>query len=872
MLVDHPKRHHVPILSRYCITLTNSTLRKTIRPTARFSTSHRGLLQDSHPSFTVWHPPGIVMADEHTPLIATVLVAEPRQRYQHHYVRRLCTTAICACLFAFFTTFVVLVCLDPDDGSSYFPGPPSGPAHSTAQTGPNFSHQDLLDVLFETPSAEKAEDWSRYYTAGPHLAGQNFSQARWTQERWIEWGVPSDIVSYDVYLNYPVNHSLSVLSREEKDSNAQDAPWKVDFKASLEEDILNEDPTSGSADRIPTFHGYSASGNVTGSFVWVNYGTYQDFEDLRKANISLAGKIAIARYGGIFRGLKIKRAQELGMVGAVLYSDPGDDGEIREENGYKTYPEGPARNPSSVQRGSAQFLSVRPGDPTTPGYPSKPGAPRAPVDAAIPSIPSIPISYADALPILRALNGHGPSADDFNQYWTRNLGLKYKGIEYNIGPSPDNVVINLYNEQSYVTTPLWNVIGIVNGTIPNEVVVIGNHRDAWIAGGAGDPNSGSAVLNEVVRSVGAALAAGWTPLRTIVFASWDGEEYSLIGSTEWVEEYLPWLTDAAVAYVNVDVGVRSANFDAAAAPLLHRVLREVVAAIPSPNQTVPGQTVGDLWSGKIRPMGSGSDFTAFQDFAGIPSLDFGFGGYGPKDAVYHYHSNYDSFYWMENFGDPGFEYHKAMARILGRTVAELSNKPIIRFDATDYADALAGYIDKIDAKLAAATSSAEPDIATMSEEEIFALRSSGLPSGVEAAEIRPRGSSADVAEALAHLRFLTANLRIKTKRLDALGRWVDDAIAAGVPWWRVWKRLKLGWALVHVNAAYKGFERHFLHPEGLDGRDWFKHVVFAPGLWTGYAGAVFPGLQESIDARDYVNAVRWAGIIGESLESADKSI
>ncbi|CRK21081.1 hypothetical protein BN1708_003418 [Verticillium longisporum] len=739
------------------------------------------------------HPPGIVMADEHTPLIATVLVAEPRQRYQHHYVRRLCTTAICACLFAFFTTFVVLVCLDPDDGSSYFPGPPSGPAHSTAQTGPNFSHQDLLDVLFETPSAEKAEDWSRYYTAGPHLAGQNFSQARWTQERWIEWGVPSDIVSYDVYLNYPVNHSLSVLSREEKDSNAQDASWKVDFKASLEEDILNEDPTSGSADRIPTFHGYSASGNVTGSFVWVNYGTYQDFEDLRKANISLAGKIAIARYG-------------------------------------------------------------------------------APVDAAIPSIPSIPISYADALPILKALNGHGPSADDFNQYWTRNLGLKYKGIEYNIGPSPDNVVINLYNEQSYVTTPLWNVIGIVNGTIPNEVVVIGNHRDAWIAGGAGDPNSGSAVLNEVVRSVGAALAAGWTPLRTIVFASWDGEEYSLIGSTEWVEEYLPWLTDAAVAYVNVDVGVRSANFDAAAAPLLHRVLREVVAAIPSPNQTVPGQTVGDLWSGKIRPMGSGSDFTAFQDFAGIPSLDFGFGGYGPKDAVYHYHSNYDSFYWMENFGDPGFEYHKAMARILGRTVAELSNKPIIRFDATDYADALAGYIDKIDAKLAAATSSAEPDIATMSEEEIFALRSSGLPSGVEAAEVRPRGSSADVAEALAHLRFLTANLRIKTKRLDALGRWVDDAIAAGVPWWRVWKRLKLGWALVHVNAAYKGFERHFLHPEGLDGRDWFKHVVFAPGLWTGYAGAVFPGLQESIDARDYVNAVRWAGIIGESLESADKSI
>ncbi|KAM0335369.1 hypothetical protein ACHAQA_000414 [Verticillium albo-atrum] len=820
------------------------------------------------------YPPGAARADEHTPLIATVPVAEPRQRYEHHYVRRLCTFAISSCLFACFTAFVVLVCFGSDDGSPYIPDPPKGPAHSssTSTNRPGFSHQDVLDILFETPSAEKAEDWSRYYTAGPHLAGQNFSQARWTQEKWIEWGVPSDIVSYDVYLNYPVNHSLSVLSREDKDAQAQDASWKVDFKASLEEDVLDEDPTSGSEDRVPTFHGYSASGNVTGSFVWVNYGTYQDFEDLRKANVSLAGKIAIARYGGIFRGLKIKRAQDFGMIGAVLYSDPGDDGEIREDNGYEPYPKGPARNPSSVQRGSAQFLSERPGDPSTPGYPSKPGVPRAPVDDAIPSIPSIPISYTDALPILKALNGHGPTAADFNQYWTRNLGLKYKGVDYNIGPSPDNVVINLYNEQNYVTTPIWNVIGVVNGTIPNEVVVVGNHRDAWIAGGAGDPNSGSAVLNEVVRSVGAALAAGWTPLRTIVFASWDGEEYSLLGSTEWVEDYLPWLTDTAVAYLNVDVGVRSANFDASAAPLLHRLLRDVVAVIPSPNQTVPGQTVGDLWSGNIKPIGSGSDFTAFQDFAGVPALDFGFGAYGPHDAVYHYHSNYDSFYWMDKFGDPGFEYHKTMARILGRTVAELSNQPIIRFDATDYADALAGYIDKIDAKLAAVTSNAEPDLANISEEEIFAFRSRGLPSRVEATDALPRGSPTDVAEALAHLRFLTANLRKKTQRLDALGRWVDDAIAEGVPWWRFWKRLQIGRALVHVNTAYKGFERHFLHPEGLDGRDWFKHVVFAPGLWTGYAGAVFPGLQESIDAKDYVNAVRWAGIIGESLASAENSI
>lgn len=216
---------------------------------------------------------------------------------------------------------------------------------------------------------------------------------------------------------------------------------------------------------------------------------------------------------------------------------------------------------------------VAPGDPTTPGYPSKPGADRQPVDGAIPSIPSLPISYLDALPLLKALNGHGPKAKDFNKYW-QGGGLGYKGIDYNIGPSPDHLALNLYNEQDYQITPLWNVIGIINGTIPDEVIVLGNHRDAWILGGAGDPNSGSAALNELVRSFGAALEAGWKPLRTIVLASWDGEEYGLVGSTEWVEEYLPWLSASTVAYLNVDVGTAGPHFTASAAPLLNKALIE----------------------------------------------------------------------------------------------------------------------------------------------------------------------------------------------------------------------------------------------------------------------------------------------------------
>jgi N-acetylated-alpha-linked acidic dipeptidase len=258
---------------------------------------------------------------------------------------------------------------------------------------------------------------------------------------------------------------------------------------------------------------------------------------------------------------------------------------------------------------------------TTPGYPSKPGVPRQPVESAIPSIPSIPISYLDAIPLLKALNGHGPSAKDFNKYWTSNLGLENEGVGYNIGPSPDDLVLNLVNEQEYVTTPLWNVIGVINGTLPDEVIVVGNHRDAWVAGGAGDPNSGSASLNEVIRGFGIALEKGWKPLRTIVFASWDGEEYGLIGSTEWVEEYIPWLSAANVAYVNMDVGTAGNSFHASASPLLNKAIYEITSMVPSPNQTVEGQTVGDVWNGHISTMGSGSDFTAFQDFAGIPSID-----------------------------------------------------------------------------------------------------------------------------------------------------------------------------------------------------------------------------------------------------------
>jgi len=416
-------------------------------------------------------------------------------------------------------------------------------------------------------------------------------------------------------------------------------------------------------------------------------------------------------------------------------------------------------------------------------------------------------------------------------------------VDYNIGPSPDSLVLNLVNEVEYVTTPVWNVIGIINGTMPDEIVVLGNHRDAWIAGGAGDPNSGSAAMNEVIRSFGKALEAGWKPLRTIVFASWDGEEYGLVGSTEWVEEYLPWLSAGSIAYLNVDVGARGPNFQVAASPLLNMALYEATGLVQSPNQTTKGQSVRDTWDGNIRTMGSGSDFTAFQDFAGIPSLDVGFAA-GPKDPVYHYHSNYDSFHWMvslpkmilnvtdplqDNFGDSGWKYHITIAKILALIAAKLAETPLLGLNATDYANGLVGYLDRV-------------------KERTENLTTSSI-------SFKP-------------LDRATMELQKAAIEFDAYTTSLADEVSKDIPWWKWWKKVMLYYEIRKANAKYKLLDRQFLYPGGLDNRPWFKHVVFAPGRWTGYAGATYPGLVESFEDKNVTNAQRWSDIIEERLKAA----
>lgn len=384
---------------------------------------------------------------------------------------------------------------------------------------------------------------------------------------------------------------------------------------------------------------------------------------------------------------------------------------------------------------------------------------------------------------------------------------------------------------------MWNAIGIINGTFSDEVVVLGNHRDAWVAGGAADPNSGSAALNEVVRSFGAALSAGWKPQRTIVFASWDGEEYGLIGSTEWVEEYLPWLSHSTVAYLNVDVGTSGPNLHLASAPLLSRVATEVFKTVLSPNQTIPNQTVYDLWDKKVHPMGSGSDFTAFQDFAGIPSLDMGFAGetaagLGEGDIpspVYHYHSNYDSFAWMDRFGDPGFKYHATIARIWALVAARLVEMPVLPLNALDYAHKLKDYTEAV--------------------KELAAKQKDDVPNNL----FNPLDRAIH--------RFTRIAKIFDDHAADLASQLESDAI----PWWKWWEKVKLYVAIRRVNMRYKYLERAFLFSKGLDGRSWFKHVIFAPGRWTGYAGATMPGIVEAVEDGDWGRARRWVGIVTGSV-------
>ncbi|RPB03458.1 Zn-dependent exopeptidase [Choiromyces venosus 120613-1] len=650
-------------------------------------------------------------------------------------------------------------------------------------------------IITESISNNTIAQWSYYFTHGKHLAGTNKSTAEWTRDKWIGYGIPSHLTEYEVYLNYPVSHSLSLT-----------IDGKEGFVAGLEEDVLLEDSTTGAADRIPTFNGYSKSGSVEAEYVYVGMGGKRDYQRLVDLGVDLKGKIALAKYGGTFRGLKVKYAQEHGMIGVLIYSDPGDDGDITEANGYAAYPAGPARNPSSVQRGSVMFLATMSGDPTTPGYPSKPGVDRKDPSGFIPSIPSLPLSFRDALPFLQALDGYGLTAEEVERPgWTGGLN-----VSYSAGPRP-RAVINLENVVDYTYTPVWNSIGIINGTIEDEVIVIGNHRDAWIVGGAADPYSGTAVLVELSKAFGELLKLGWKPKRTIMLASWDAEEYGIVGSTEWVEEFVTWAVPNMVAYVNVDVAVAGPHFHLEAVPELWDLVEDVIQDVPSPK--TKGKSIYDEWTAEGRSPrvpGAGSDYGAFIHTNGIAVIDFGFRN-GPKDPVYHYHSNYDSYAWMSNWGDKRFTYHSMMAQIIGRTALRISENVLLPYNVTAFAAALKSMLSDLNGEIAAAKMILDLSV-------------------LEAAISRFSAAAGDL---------------MAVKEALEPGEWGGEQETI-------------------VNERLGKFERGFIG-DGLPERAFYKHLIYAPGVETGYAPTTLPGITEAVRVGNVEEATEYVGITAAAI-------
>ncbi|VEU22465.1 DEKNAAC103460 [Brettanomyces naardenensis] len=661
----------------------------------------------------------------------------------------------------------------------------------------------IARAYLSTLQTNLASNWSRKYSGSKQLAGTNLAMVNWTRDQFEEFGLKATIDQYVSYVSYPESQSLSLVKS-----------GKPVYQATLKEDYVKGDPDTKTF--VPAFLGYAGSGNVTASYVFCNYGTHEDFDILDSLGIDLKGKVAVIRYGEIFRGLKVKFAQDRGASAVVLFTDPVDDGNITEANGYKTYPDGPARNPSSIQRGSVQFLSQLPGDPTTPGYAVKPGENKSRSDPYLstPKIPVLPVSSREIAPILTKLNGYGSKVAN----WTKGL---IEGFDYSTGPNP-NYSINVYSKQNYTYTPMNNVLAKIEGHNSHEVIIIGNHHDSWTPS-AGDPHSGSAVLLELARGLGQLAKIGWKPQRTILFASWDGEEYGLLGSTEYGEYYSDLLKKNTVAYINLDLAVAGSNLHLGSSPLLYDVLKDTAALLPySDTQSLLQHYRSVSGGGHIANLGSGSDFTVFLDHLGIPSADLGFEG-DLNSAVYQYHSIFDSFTWMEKYGDPGFKYHNLMSKYVGLLVLKLSETKVLPLRTRPYSMKLQEFFDK-----------------AVSEVPEEWLQSKVFNSSC------PHHKNITVSNIVDNVKLKLGKLSSKTTAFDsgANGQQYDFDHWDDLSYWQ---KFKLEWAVKRTNFWLKFYERFFLREEGLKGRPWFKHIVFASGRYTGYSGQQLPAMLEAVE-------------------------
>ena len=680
----------------------------------------------------------------------------------------------------------------------------------------DFTQQAKWDTDFlAVPDAKLAGEHLKTLTAEPHWASspEDYKTALYVAEKFKAAGLHTDIVPYKVLLTKPVKIVIEAFDASGNKLMSGPTPEHVDPTK------YGGDPFQNDPRILPAFNGSSPSGDVTAEVVYANYGTLADFQELAKQGISVKDKIVLVRYGQNFRGVKVYIAQQYGAKGVLIYSDPADDGYFRGD----VYPRGPYRPEYAVQRGSIQFLPIYPGDPTTPGIASTPDLPdsrRIPVGKLQDnqsSIPSNPLSYGDAAPILKALGGAESPRD-----WQGALPFTYHlgagKSTFGNYPAP-KVTVHMHLEQDIALRTIWDVIGTIDGTDPaqkDDWVVAGNHRDAWVYG-AVDPNSGTAAMLETVHGLGDLLKQGWQPKRRIVIASWDAEEEGLIGSTEWAEQHADHLANA-VAYFNTDVGVSGPHFDAAAVPSLKQFVREVTKEVSSPK----GGTVYDQWkndqaSGEttrgrrahpenetdahIGTLGSGSDYTPFIQHLGVPSTDIG--SEGPYGV---YHSTFDDYAWFTRFADPTFVYEQQQARVFGLELLHMADTDVLPYDYELYGKEVLSYLD-------AAQKRATEQKLTL-----------------------------DFTPALAAAkRFAAAGTAIRA----------TQAAPPSDP--------------TSLNQSLRAAEEALLNPAGLPKRSWYRHTIYAPGEFTGYAAVVIPGVNEAIEAADGTRAQSQLAPLAEAL-------
>lgn len=665
------------------------------------------------------------------------------------------------------------------------------------------------------PRADLLKEYMKVLSAEPHHVGSAYDKknAEWILSKFKEFGLNASIEEFEVLFPTPKERLLEMV-----------APTK--YTAVLKEPAVAEDPDSNDAGQLPTYNAYSADGDVTAPLVFVNYGVPADYEELAKRGIDVKGKIVIAKYGGSWRGIKPKVAYEHGAVGCLIYSDPKDDGYYRGD----VYPEGPYRPEQGVQRGSVMDMPVFPGDPLTPGVGATKDAKRLSLSEAptLMKIPVLPISYGDALPLLKAMRG--PVAPES---WKGALPLTY-----HIGPGPTQVHLKLSFDWGIRT--IRDVIAKIDGSeFPNQWIVQGNHHDGWV-NGASDPISGMVTVLEEARAMGSLLKQGWKPKRTIILAAWDGEEPGLLGSTEWAEQHASELKDKAVIYINSDSNGRG-QLGASGSHTLERFLNEISRDISDPrtNKSIQeltkqrrsefARTEEEKKEAKTRvdnpigALGSGSDYTAFIDHLGVASLNTGFGGDGGGGV---YHSIYDSFNWYTKFSDGTFEYGRALAQVNGSLVMRMASATVLPFEFTDLADTLNRYADEIE-KLEKQAGPPKPIDLTPMTNAIAALK-----------------ESADQYEAA--LAKVSANGGAALEKRGAQ----DEAL----------------------NKLLYTSERKLTSDAGLPRREWFKHQIYAPGFYTGYGVKTIPGVREALEQKNWPEAEKQVNVVKEVLMSMSAQI